>query len=177
MGLPIEPMEVRLLSIVLDTGETEVLITSLVASQDYSHGVFKELYGLRWGIEETYKTAKSRLQLENWSGKSVDSVYQDFYAKVFALNLTITLTHPADEEIKTQYPERKYSYQINMTQALSKMKNTVVLLFTAETPLTLLTQLMDIFLKTIEPIRKGRHYSRKKRMGYRRFATCYKPIC
>lgn len=31
MGLPIEPIEVRLLRIVLDTGETEVLITSLVA--------------------------------------------------------------------------------------------------------------------------------------------------
>ncbi|MBF0555668.1 MAG: IS4 family transposase [Nitrospirae bacterium] len=176
MGLPIEPIEVRLLRIVLDTGETEVLITSLVDCQEYPHGVFKELYGLRWGIEETYKTAKNRLQFENWSGKSVDSVYQDFYAKVFALNLTITLTHPADEEIKTGYQERKHPYQINMTQALSKMKDTVVLLFKVENPFSLLTQLMDVFLKAIEPIRKGRRYPRKKRMGYRRFATCYKQV-
>jgi hypothetical protein len=40
---------------------------------------------------------KCRVQIENFSGKTVHSVYQDFHAKVFSKNLTmmiVTSTHP-----------------------------------------------------------------------------------
>ncbi len=48
-----------------------------------------------------------------------------------------------------------------MTQALSKMKDIIVLLFTRHDPLILLKKLITLFLNTIEPVRKGRSYRRK----------------
>jgi hypothetical protein len=41
--------------------------------------LFKELYYLRWGIEENYKRLKQWVEIENFSGKSVLSIQQDFY--------------------------------------------------------------------------------------------------
>jgi hypothetical protein len=84
----------------------------------YPVDVFKELYHLRWTIEESYKTAKCCVELENFSGKTVESVYQDFFAKVFTLNLTAALTHPAQDAIDLEAHQKKHPYRINFTQAL-----------------------------------------------------------
>jgi len=72
---------------------------------------------------------KPRLEIENWSGKSKLAIYQDFHAKVFTKNLIAILAFPAQQVVKQQSRHKKYTYQINFTQALSKMKDTVVLLF------------------------------------------------
>ena len=57
------------------------------------------------------------------------SVYQDFHAKIFSKNLTAIIGNTTHEEVKKISERRIYDYQINFTQALSKMKNTIVLLF------------------------------------------------
>ena len=88
MGLNKNAIKVRLIRIELDTGETEVLVTSLIDSEMYPCDIFADLYHLRWPVEEDYKTLKYRLQIENFSGKTVHSVYQDFHAKIFSKNLT-----------------------------------------------------------------------------------------
>jgi IS4 transposase len=54
----------------------------------YEVDLFKKLYYLRWGIEENYKRLKQWVEIENFSGKSVLSIQQDFYAKIVASNLT-----------------------------------------------------------------------------------------
>jgi hypothetical protein len=41
------------------------------------------LYHTRWPVEEDYKALKSRIEVENWSGKSVLAVYQDFHVLLF----------------------------------------------------------------------------------------------
>ena len=43
----------------------------------------------RWFVEEDLKLMKNRLTVENWSGKSLEAVQQDFHAKIFAKNLTL----------------------------------------------------------------------------------------
>jgi hypothetical protein len=72
---------------------------------------------------------KYRVEVENWSCKSKLAIYQDFHAKVFTTNLTAMLAHPAQAVVKQQSQTKKYDYQVNFTQALSKMKDTVVRLF------------------------------------------------
>jgi hypothetical protein len=127
----------------------------------YPHEVFKELYHLRWTVEENYKTAKCRIEIENFSGKSAESVYQDFHAKVFTMNLTAAITHPAQDVIASENGQKKYAYQINVTQALSKQKDSIVLLFIRSNIKELLNKLLDLFISTIEPIKPGRKYPRK----------------
>ena len=175
-NLPTDPIEVRLLRIDLDSGEVEVLITSLLDTDHYPYSDFKALYHQRWPVEEDYKVVKSRTEVENWSGKSALSVYQDFYAKVFTKNLTAILAFHAQEEVKQQSRDKKYIYQINFTQALSKMKDTVVLLFQRTDVLRILTRLWEVMTRTIEPIRPGRKYPRPKSARRKRFAVTYKPV-
>ena len=176
LKLPVSPMQLRIIRVELDGGKTEILITSLMDKDLYPHEIFKELYHLRWTAEENYKTAKCRIEIENFSGKSVESVYQDFHAKVFTMNLTAAITHPAQDIITGESEQKKYAYRINVTQALSKMKDAVVLLFKRSNIMEILNKLFALFIMTIEPVRPGRKYPRKHNIQKRGFYICYKPI-
>ena len=72
---------------------------------------------------------KCRIEVGRFSGFSVLSVYQDFHAKVFSKNLTAIMSNTVTSQIEMKYLKNKYPYQINFTQALSKMKDTIVILF------------------------------------------------
>ncbi len=45
------PIKGRLIRVDLPSGETELLITSLLDSKKYTHKIFKELYFKRWKVE------------------------------------------------------------------------------------------------------------------------------
>lgn len=170
------PLTVRLIRVELDNGEVEVLLTSLLDSERYPVAVFKELYHQRWPVEEDYKVMKSRIEIENFTGISILAVYQDFHAKVFTKNLTTILAFPAQQAVRRNSQGKKYIYQVNMTNAFSKMKDTVVLLFQRTAVLPLLNRLWQVMTQVIEPIRPGRSYPRKWRVKRRRFPMTYKPI-
>jgi hypothetical protein len=59
---------VRLVRVILDNGEVEVLVTSLMDEIRYPTAVFKALYHLRWGVETFFDRVKNRLNLENFTG-------------------------------------------------------------------------------------------------------------
>jgi hypothetical protein len=63
-----------------------------------------------------------------------------------------------------------------MTNAFSKMKDTIVLLFQRAAILPILNRLWQVMTQVIKPIRPGRSYARKKRVKRRRFPLTYKPI-
>ena len=176
-GLSAAPLQLRLLRIELDGGGVEVLGTSLLDQQAYPYALFKELYHTRWPVEEDYKVVKSRIEVENWSGESVLVIYQDFHAKIFTKNLTAIIAHPIAKVVAQTSQAKQYLYHPNMTHAVSKMKDTVVLLLQrANTQgVSLLKQLWQLLLKTIEPVRPGRSYPRVKRVKPKRFAMNYKP--
>lgn len=174
--LPTAPLTVRLVRIELEDGTVEVLVTSLLDQTQFPLSVFKELYHHRWPVEENYKVMKYRIEVENWSGKSKLAIYQDFHAKVFTMNLTAILAHPAQTVVKQQSQSKKYVYQVNFTHLLSKMKNTVVFLFQQPAISTILDHLWLVMTRIIEPIRPGRKYPRKKAIKPKRFAMTYKPL-
>jgi len=74
LGLDTQDLTVRLIRIELDNGETEILITSLTDIEMYPAEIFSDLYHLRWPVEEDYKVMKCRMEIENFTGKSVLSV-------------------------------------------------------------------------------------------------------
>ena len=119
----------RLVRVDLPSGEVEVLATSLFDPLRFPTACFAELYQQRWPIDEDYKRLKSRLELENWSGLSPHAIRQDFYASLFTKNLAAILAHPAQPVVAEQTATRKHTYQVNMTNLLSKLKDTVLLLF------------------------------------------------
>jgi hypothetical protein len=174
--LPPQPLQVRLMRIPLDSGEVEVLCTSLLDQERYPYDVFKDLYHHRWPVEEDYKVLKLRVEVENWSGKSPLSIYQDFHAKVFTATLTAILAQPAQAVVAQKSQAKQYTDQVNFAHLLSKMKDTVVLLLHRTAIADILASLWQIMLHTVEPIRPGRKYPRNKTTKRKRFAMTYKPL-
>lgn len=176
LGLPVAPLTLRLVRIELANGETEILCTSLLDQEKFPHEAFAELYHQRWFVEEDLKLMKNRLVVENWSGKSIEAVHQDFYAKIFAKNLTLALAHHSEAKEQEEPTPKKYSYKINVAQAVSKMKDTIVLLFLKADIRTLLEKFLNLLRRTLEPVRPYRKYPRKLRPQPKVFAFAYKPV-
>ena len=177
MGLDVMPLNLRLIRVELDSGEIEVLITSLTDEKKYPQEIFKELYHKRWPVEVDYLFMKERLQIGNFSGKSALSVYQDFHSRVLSKNLIWVLASPAQDVVKDESEDNKYEHQINMTQAISKSKDTLFLLF--ERPRDMIVQLIQkihaIFIASTEPIRPGRKFERNHKVNKREHYMNYKP--
>ncbi|MFV1976089.1 MAG: IS4 family transposase [Candidatus Scalindua sp.] len=168
-GIDFEPIKCRFICIELSTGEKEVLITSLLDVEEYPYELFDELYHLRWGVEESYKIDKHRLELENFSGKSVVAIKQDFFANILMGNLTAILSSNLGEKINKK--KRKYDYQVNKTTALSKVKEFLAFLFNSLDVLQFIETLVSEFLLNVLPIRLGRSFQRKKQQRKRYHKT------
>jgi hypothetical protein len=178
MGLDTTPLQLRLIRIEND-GKVAVLITSLIDTGKYPIELFSDLYHKRWPVEEDYKIIKCRIELENFSGQSALSVYQDFHAKVFAKNLVWMMALPVQNRMDDDIANSKHRYQINFTQAISKSKGVIALLFLDAKRIIkrLVADLQYIFQRTVEPIRPGRKYQRNHKAKPRRYFHQYKPIC
>lgn len=179
LGLDFKPMKLRLIRVELDTGEIEILITSLVDKKAYPHDIFRELYHQRWPVEEDYKTMKCRMEIEAFTGQSILSVYQDFYANVFAKNMVAVMAFPVQTALTTAGIKKEYEHQINFTHAITMAKNLVALLFqrTHRTVKSLIQNFMGIMILTTEPIRPGRKYPRYHKKIKKQYYQNYKPIC
>lgn len=158
--LPEAPLSVRLVRIALKSGEIEVLATSLLDEAAYTVQDLCWLYRQRWAVEENYKREKQRLEIENFSGRSPQVILQDFHAKIFAQNLASVFVTLAQWLADQHYRQRKYRYQINFANALSKMKNTLVQLFLHRSPLDVCRQVIEKIRRAVEAVRPDRSYPR-----------------
>lgn len=175
LQLPIDPLALRLVRVTLPSGQIEVLITSLIDSTRFPSLLFQPLYQLRWPVEEDYKCIQSRFEIENWSGTTSKAVYQDFHATIFTKNLAAIFQQPAQLVVLQTYEQRKHDYKVNMTNLISKLKNTVVLLFWEQSLAPLFQALWAQMIRTVEPIRPNRSFERNKKVKRRRFPMNYKP--
>ena len=157
-GLDLQPMRLRLIRIELSSGEVEVLITSLTDCRQYPYHLFEELYHDRWPVEEDYKVMKCRIELENFSGQTELSVYQDFHSKVFSKNITSMIAFAARDRVEEATVNRENRYKINFTQALSTMRDTIVVILQKATSEIgpIISDILETFAMAIEPVRPGR---------------------
>lgn len=114
----------RVIKIVLPTGEIETLLTTLTEEQ-LSREKAGEVYFKRWGVEGAIDFIKSKLELENFSGKTEHSVLQDFYATMFMANLALACAELAGEKITEadKDKELKYKRQANRNRVVSKLRD------------------------------------------------------
>jgi hypothetical protein len=113
--LDTRPVRLRLIRVELESGETEVLITSLTDMEQYPRELFADLYHERWSVEGSYKVMKCRIEIENFTGQSELSVYQDFHACVLSHNITAMLANVAQDGMEQTTDHRRLPYKINFT--------------------------------------------------------------
>ena len=155
-------IRVRIVKVVLENGEIEILVTTLADKEKYPIQLFKDLYFKRWGVEKNYDIQKNKIQVENFSGYSDISIQQDFYCSLFIGNLQSLLISELDEEIKEKYSERKWEYKINENLSIGFLKNKIIELFLSKKPETILEELKYLLLQHVEPIRPNRKNIRDK---------------
>jgi hypothetical protein len=168
-GLP-ERITVRLVTVRLRSGELEVLATNLLNEQLYETAVFGELYHCRWGIETYYGLLKSRLDLEHFTGCSVDAVRQDVYATIFLSNLESVLTRPAQRQLTQDSAPRQHPAQVNRAVSFHALKcHLIALLLSSEPPWQVLQKLERLFVGTPVTVRPTRTVPRRKGSAWRSY--------
>jgi len=159
-------IKVRLIRVILDTGEVEVLITSLLDQEEYPHEIFKDLYFLRWPVETEYDCWKNKLQIEIFSGHTVEAIKQDFYANVFTINLLSLLIEDCEIKVADLSKGKKYAYAINRNVAIGLVKQGggLIYLLTRKDKAEIWVNLQNNLIKYLEPVRKNRSFKRNKRI-------------
>lgn len=162
----IEGNKVRVIKVELNNGEEEVLLTNL-SNYFFKHCDFKELYSLRWGIETKYATIKIKMELENFSGKTLISTHQDFYAVLYMVNLVSLLSLESDTLIAEEGREKtwKCQYKTNENCLIGYVKD-MFFYFFFYTDDKNRCDLVDILVvkasKSKVAVRNNRHYDRRK---------------
>lgn len=163
LNLP-NKIKLRLVKVILSTGEVEVLITSLLDSIQYPDNIFKDLYYLRWGIETFFSKIKSRLCLENFTGKTIESVKQDLWSTIMISNLETVITEDIDNETEKDCIEKRTVIKkTNKSVAFNAIKNVAFDLFTSKLPTEqILEKLTKLFKMNMNIIRQDRDVERAK---------------
>lgn len=131
-------LKVRLIRVPLKTGETEVLITSLLDMKKYPYNDFKTLYHWRWPIEEGNRSAKHHQFIENFHSKNINGIFQEINAHY--LLMAITRLFMLQAEMQT--PEKIYG--LSYKSAVSFVSD--------ELPILLLSQNKKILDRTINEL-------------------------
>jgi hypothetical protein len=162
LGLPME-LVVRFVSVRLSTGELEVLATSLLDEERYPTEEFLALYHDRWGHETFYGTMKGRLDLENFSGQTVEAVRQDFFATLLLCNLESVLTEPAAQALRQESAQHKHPKQVNRAVAFHALKDRMLDLLCSDLPAeTVVANLQVLFTGSAVSVRPERKVPRRK---------------
>lgn len=122
-------LTLRLVKVELDNGEIEILVTSVLSKKKFKAEEFKELYWLRWGIETYFDIIKNRLDIGNFTGKSVESIYQDFFATIFISNLETALVKDTNVKLEERSKNNKNKQKVNHSVAFNEIKNRVFEIF------------------------------------------------
>lgn len=119
-------LRMRFIRIVLADGEVEVLATSLLDQKRYPLKDFKKLYYKRWKIETFFQAIKSRLAVDNFTGRTVEAIKQDFFSTLFVSGLETILSAEVNGELAAK--RTRYRQQVNKVISFHAIKDSIILL-------------------------------------------------
>ena len=168
---PTMVLSIRVLTLQLEDGTPEILLTTLLDTRTFPYEDFQGLYAKRWGSETNYDVLKNILEIENFTGKSPLSVRQDFYATVLTNNIRGLIHWDLQEEVEeeNQRKTRKYAYQLNRNLSIGRLKDRIVTLILEQGDLqAFYEELKREMKRNMVPIRPDRQFprTRKNRQKY-----------
>ena len=176
LGLPLK-IKVRFVSVRLPTGELEVLATSLLDEQLYPTEEFLTVYHWRWGHETFHLMLKGRLELENFSGLTVEAVRQDFHAAVLLCNLESLLSEPAQAALDQRNTRQVQPVQVNRSVSYHALKDHLLDLLHADIPAKeVIQKLTQLFQGNPVAVRPDRKVPRRKHPSFHRSYHFYRRI-
>jgi hypothetical protein len=155
----------RVIKFRLSSGEVETLITDIM-DKKISVKTFKKLYFMRWPVETKYNEIKNRLEIENFSGRLVDNIRQDFFGTMLLTNLAADFFVEAQEGVEKDQKGKgnKYQYKVNMNHEIGVLKDRLILCLLeddAQIRQEKFQEIVDLLKKRLIPIRPNRSLPRK----------------
>jgi hypothetical protein len=176
-----EGLRIRALVFPLTSGEREALVTNLTEGE-VEEGAFPGLYYKRWPIETKYDQIKQKLELENFSGRLVDNIKQDFYAMTTVSNTLSSALREANRKIGESGKEKglKYKYRANVNHAVGVLKDQLIEILIADDLFArkyLYWELVGEIKRQIVPVRPNRKVPRKEYLKKPHFRHNHKSNC
>jgi hypothetical protein len=157
-------VKVRVIKFKLDSGETETLITNIL-DRRLGKKAFKKLYFMRWPIETKFNVIKNKLQLENFSSKTVEGIQQEFFASMYLTNLVASAAFDAQSDIEESRKDKgnKFEYKANTNELIGILKDHLILALATNSPVEMAAAIDAILEKVkrhVIPIRSERSTTR-----------------
>jgi len=159
-GVPI-----RVIKFLSPSGDIKILATNIF---DLPEEVFPELYSLRWCIETAYFRLKKELSVEKFSGKTPNTIRQDFWASMALLNVVATFQKNADEEIRNRQEHKpiKHVNRARTSDLIITLRDRFIFAVLCGHPMLSDIEMEDVIntmARVVSPARPGRHFDRSPR--------------
>jgi hypothetical protein len=113
---------------------------------------------------------KNRLGLENFTGRTVESVQQDVHATILVSNMETVLTRPAQRQLAARNSQRQYPAQVNRAVSFHAIKSHIIELLLGKQPTAeVVQQLEKLFSSNPVTVRSERRVPRRKRSAWRSY--------
>ena len=167
-----ESIYIRIIKIILPSGEVEYLATNLT-KEEMTTDDMKILYNLRWQIELNYHLLKESLKIETITSSKEELIKQDIYSQMLAFNLLQSFIEDAQKEIDKKDLKYKHEMKINKNMAVGFFKKSLIIILIEEDEIKRNNMLDAMSLKMqkyLVPVRKNRTYPRNKNRDKNRYS-------
>jgi hypothetical protein len=153
---------VRVIKFKLENGDVEMLATNLFELPEES---FPELYSLRWGVETAYFRLKQELSIEKFSGKTPNSIRQDFWASMVLINSVAIFQQDANEAVRERQKDKpvKHVNRARTSDLIVTLRDRFIFAALCAIPMFSETEMDDVIrtmARAVSPVRSNRHYNR-----------------
>ena len=131
---------------------TEVIMTNLT-EEEFSAAEIKKIYGMRWGIETSFRDLKHTIGLNYYHAKKSDSILQEIYSRMVLYNFSQLAVNNTKIKRPKSKRGRKFAYKINFSQSVQICREFLRNKIRCRD----VTELIE---KYILPIRGGKNHSR-----------------
>lgn len=147
------PIKLRVVRFRINGEETYESIVTNLPREEFPVEVIKELYGMRWDIEVSFRHLKYASGLQALNSKKRNNILQEIWARTILYNISMIITKKLS--VKKCKKQKKWEYKINLTKVIHFIRNL------AKRKGGLPPNFEAIVLKELIPIRPGRHHPRK----------------
>ena len=144
-------MDFRVVRLKTSDDSYECIITNLDRNT-FPPKKIKELYHMRWGIENSFRDLKHTIGLNHFHSKKVEFIKQEIYARLVLYNFCEAIT----SHIVVCNKSRKHTYQLNFSAAVDICRQ-----FLLDRSMLSSPDVEALLLKHVQPIRNARHDPRK----------------
>ena len=130
----------------------EVVVTNLDATE-FPPDSLKKLYGMRWGIETSFRDLKYTIGLLHFHSKKVEYILQEIFASLIMYNFSELIT----SHVVIEKGTRKYEYKVNFSVAVHICREFLL-------KVNIPPDIESLIARYITPIRPGRSRPREMKV-------------